>query len=50
MEDQQSGLGGGAEGRMRAAGEGRVQLEAHLPQRGAWNLCLVRWRWEDHDL
>ena len=45
MEDQQSGLGG----RMRAAGEGRVQLEAH-PQRGARNLCLARWRWEDHDL
>lgn len=41
---------GQGEGRMRAVGEWHAQMEAHLPQQGAWDLCLVRWGWDNRDL
>ena len=41
---------GQAEGKMRAAGEWHAQMEARLPLQGAWDLCLVWWGWDDHDL
>lgn len=47
IEDHSGQKGNVGSGKRAAGGGGMV---ARVLQQGPWNLCLVRWRWEDRGL